>query len=536
MKIDEKMSPRERLLLFSTLELLRKEIGPKFSDWKDADDWLFSQLDFTKDELRQIYEGRNVAYYDGSAIDFEAATKKRFDDLFIFDDEIHINDDFTSVNGYLWATDGLVDKLRVEVGPGKIDYEENINFYAVYDVVDKKLELTATYFSDVPNVEQKEIEIPLNEEEKEALFERFEAYSNKFHGRELSLYDLVNEVRGDSGMELLEVDGTYRRTLDETVEDMVENIRGIGIDQGSGYFELNTFEVDGEKFELVGEVFKDIDTDTKNPYYGIYYFVGHYDGDTLLSDYLHTKDLSLNEVKVVIKDLYERDFTEDVKKELEREGMSDNLLLAREEYEKYKEIWYLAHGVTADMISRMKDGYHHSVSEGAFKGSFEEYEQEFGYYGGEIYSSFNEFLENEFEEIHGEHLSLVNSSYIAVQLDGWWFAGCCPEMHKAMTVSVGFSHTENEYDKTEFCINSFDRQELNKLFEAFCEENHLRNVHIQSLEIVRTARTLDELVSLEEGENANLCSLEEKMAIAESKKQPEGKCDYKGIDISNKEM
>ena len=146
MKIDEKMSPRERMLLFSTLELLRKEIGPRFSDWKDADDWLFSQLDFSKDELKQVYDGRNVLYYDGSAVDFETATKKRFDDLFIFDDEIHVTDDFTGVNGYLWATDGLVDKLKMEVGADKIDDEENINFYADYNVVDKKLELTVTYF------------------------------------------------------------------------------------------------------------------------------------------------------------------------------------------------------------------------------------------------------------------------------------------------------------------------------------------------------------------------------------------------------
>lgn len=73
MKIDENISPRSRLLLFQTLELLRKEIQPRFADWKDADDWLFSKLDFTKDELAQIYKGRNVLYYDGSAIDIKEA-------------------------------------------------------------------------------------------------------------------------------------------------------------------------------------------------------------------------------------------------------------------------------------------------------------------------------------------------------------------------------------------------------------------------------------------------------------------------------
>ena len=73
MKLNEGFSPRSRLLLFQTLELLRKEIQPRFSDWKDADDWLFSELDFTKEELAQIYKGRNVMYHDGSAIDLESA-------------------------------------------------------------------------------------------------------------------------------------------------------------------------------------------------------------------------------------------------------------------------------------------------------------------------------------------------------------------------------------------------------------------------------------------------------------------------------
>lgn len=69
MTIDERLPHRARMLLFSTLEQLRKEIRPKFYDWKDADDWLFSQLDFTKDELCQIYKGRDTMVYIGSAVE-----------------------------------------------------------------------------------------------------------------------------------------------------------------------------------------------------------------------------------------------------------------------------------------------------------------------------------------------------------------------------------------------------------------------------------------------------------------------------------
>lgn len=397
MKIDEKMSPRERLLLFSTLELLRKEIGPKFSDWKDADDWLFSQLDFSKDELKQVYEGRNVAYYDGSAVDFEAAKKKHFDDLFMFDDELHVTDDFTGVSGYLWATGGLVDKLRMEVGADKIDYEENINFYADYNVVDKELEITVTYFEPVPNATQQVLILPLNEEEREALLERFEVYSKSF-GREMSLFDFVNEARGDYDMPLL-------GSVDEIVASAVNSLRGFGVDQGSGYFEINEFDVDGEKFATVMEVFKQKEPDSE-PFYGVYWFVEYYDGDTLFSDWMYTEHLDENELKSLVSDLANRDFTEEVKKELEQEGLNDNMLLAKEEYAKYKEGWYLAHGVTADMIAEMKDEHCHAVEDGTFEGSFEEYEQEFGYYGGVIYVCFNEFLDNEFEEIQGEHMSL----------------------------------------------------------------------------------------------------------------------------------
>lgn len=38
------MNERMKELLFETIQLLRNEIRTQFSDWKDADDWLFSQL------------------------------------------------------------------------------------------------------------------------------------------------------------------------------------------------------------------------------------------------------------------------------------------------------------------------------------------------------------------------------------------------------------------------------------------------------------------------------------------------------------
>ena len=61
------MDQRTKDLIFQTLELLRKEVRDQFSDWKDADDWLFSELDFTQSELVEIYKGRGVLVSYGSA-------------------------------------------------------------------------------------------------------------------------------------------------------------------------------------------------------------------------------------------------------------------------------------------------------------------------------------------------------------------------------------------------------------------------------------------------------------------------------------
>ena len=119
MKIDDRISPRSRLLLFQTLELLRKEIQPRFSDWKDADDWLFSELDFTKDELAQIYKGRNVLYYDGSAVDVDNAKlagekQKSIERLLgrpVFSDEAQV----------------VIDDLRVMLGIDAININESFD-------------------------------------------------------------------------------------------------------------------------------------------------------------------------------------------------------------------------------------------------------------------------------------------------------------------------------------------------------------------------------------------------------------------------
>lgn len=69
------MDQRSKDLLFESLQLLRSVTEKSFSDWKDRDDWIFSELSFTKSELEEIYKGRGEQIYTGSALDDSSNTK-----------------------------------------------------------------------------------------------------------------------------------------------------------------------------------------------------------------------------------------------------------------------------------------------------------------------------------------------------------------------------------------------------------------------------------------------------------------------------
>mgnify|MGYP001041124232 CR=1 FL=1 len=66
------MNNREKMLTRETLELLRETLrkAPDFrgKDWRTVDDWLFSELSFTKGELRDIYAGSGFLYDSSSAV------------------------------------------------------------------------------------------------------------------------------------------------------------------------------------------------------------------------------------------------------------------------------------------------------------------------------------------------------------------------------------------------------------------------------------------------------------------------------------
>lgn len=50
--------------LYEVLELFRNTINKDFRDWKDADDWLFSNLNLTEKDILDIYRGRSIVYIE----------------------------------------------------------------------------------------------------------------------------------------------------------------------------------------------------------------------------------------------------------------------------------------------------------------------------------------------------------------------------------------------------------------------------------------------------------------------------------------
>lgn len=79
-------------------------------------------------------------------------------------------------------------------------------------------------------------------------------------------------------------------------------------------------------------------------------------------------------------------------------------------YSAYKQEWYKDHGVSQDDIKKMFNEYLEDVKHERFEGSFQSYELEFGYHGGQIYACFNEFLDCEYQEMINDVDSLIFSA------------------------------------------------------------------------------------------------------------------------------
>lgn len=101
-----------------------------------------------------------------------------------------------------------------------------------------------------------------------------------------------------------------KEECDNFVDLMVGNIRGIGIDEGSGYAGLKSFELYGEQFNLYCEISKE--QEDGDIHFAVYYALEFDEGDTLWSDWAYTETFDIDELKKVIFDIANADYTKDV--------------------------------------------------------------------------------------------------------------------------------------------------------------------------------------------------------------------------------
>lgn len=119
---------------------------------------------------------------------------------FIFDEEITVSDDFSKLEGYVWATDDLVSRLQAQEPPLEEDqFMENINFYPVYDAEQEKVTLEGHYYlEDIHHAVGKAFTLPLSPEEQTQLLQGFEAYCKKQNG--VGCLDFLNQIRMEEGL------------------------------------------------------------------------------------------------------------------------------------------------------------------------------------------------------------------------------------------------------------------------------------------------------------------------------------------------
>ena len=118
---------------------------------------------------------------------------------FIFDDEILINDDRQSVNGYLWAVDYLVDKLPSSQAM------DNINFYAIYNVLNGDVKVRSDFY--VPDEsfrfgERHEVvDVDITAQEKTELIDALQSYCKTRYSQ--TCLEFVNEIRKEENLPVI---------------------------------------------------------------------------------------------------------------------------------------------------------------------------------------------------------------------------------------------------------------------------------------------------------------------------------------------
>lgn len=79
------MTHREQKLFFETLELLRRTAARlsdfQGMDWKDVDDYIFSELSFTQEEVDRLYEDTAEMVYTASCVSGPAPADPTYEEV-----------------------------------------------------------------------------------------------------------------------------------------------------------------------------------------------------------------------------------------------------------------------------------------------------------------------------------------------------------------------------------------------------------------------------------------------------------------------
>ena len=187
------------------------------------------------DEPWIVYDaGGDSWFIDDIALADHIYGRRLRESMFIFGEDLCSKDKEPNIiDGYLWATDSLVarlkDHVQKEMPRLDVDSMENINFYAIYDTIRQSIKIeTHFWYTDAAGREQTAApELPLNEQEASCLRFYMQDYCLGHCGKTLSEFaqDAQMEAAHIEVMQNLQnkltdilQDGEYGQFIDVCVE------------------------------------------------------------------------------------------------------------------------------------------------------------------------------------------------------------------------------------------------------------------------------------------------------------------------------
>lgn len=217
------------------------------------DDEYIRLPDGTEHHVRDPYKEDSGFFWYGSELELALDPLE-----FIFDEEITVSEDGTTLDGYVWATDALVARLQAQELPLTEDqFMENINFYPVYDVANHSVTLEGHYYlEDGHHATGTGFTLPLTAEESEALINAFEAYCLKSEGKTCAAF--LESVLSEDKTSLFE---QLKSALFMAGTDAIEDFLGYEIDPDEDK------DVTDRRLDMV---YEQMPEDVLNQYYAKY--------------------------------------------------------------------------------------------------------------------------------------------------------------------------------------------------------------------------------------------------------------------------